>query len=573
MTLGFLVIKGPDRRRLQYLKTQAERQDNLRPAFERPDLVVMTTPATPVVDLANHAGLVVGHAFSSEAPYLPLDREKDAPRPDARWLTRHIWGAYVGIWWSADGGFHLLRDPIGTLPVYYRRDGETLIAASHVDIVRRLEGPALAIDWQGLHRHLFARDLKAERTALAGISELRPGFVLSWPSTTVSEAWSPWDFVDRSMALSAETRAEYLRQRILNCTAAWARPFSTVLAAVSGGLDSSIMAAALKVGGANWRAYTLATPRPDGDERAYARILARHLNVPLAEDLYSLSAIDIGRAASRDLPRPMGHPYGQARRASAQQFLSQFGGEVEFKGTGGDNVFCFTYSATPVVDRFRTEGLSSGVWDTLSDVADLTGATQFQVTRAAWRRHHQPTPYVWHGGHRFLTDNRLNIEPELTHPWLVTPKGALPGHALHISMLIRVQATLEGFSRYGGHPTIYPLMSQPVVEFCLSTPSWMWCRGGQNRALARAAFVPYLPQQILDRTSKAGPDSFCLDVVQANLAAIRPLLLDGVLVENGLLDRSRLDAALQIEHLNTSSDFVPLSLLVEAENWVRAWLA
>ncbi|AKM08758.1 hypothetical protein AB433_00020 [Croceicoccus naphthovorans] len=51
-------------------------------------------------------------------------------------------------------------------------------------------------------------------------------------------------------------------------------------------------------------------------------------------------------------------------------------------------------------------------------------------------------------------------------------------------------------------------MSQPLLEFCLGVPTWTWVTGGQNRALARAAFADLLPRSVLDRTSKAGPDSF-----------------------------------------------------------------
>src|SRR3546814_8386284 len=62
-----------------------------------------------------------------------------------------------------------------------------------------------------------------------------------------------------------------------------------------------------------------------------------------------------------------------------------------FVGAGGDNVFYLTHSARPIVDRYRTEGLSKGLIDTISDICTITGASIWRVLREAIRRSEEHT--------------------------------------------------------------------------------------------------------------------------------------------------------------------------------------
>jgi asparagine synthase (glutamine-hydrolysing) len=158
-----------------------------------------------------------------------------------------------------------------------------------------------------------------------------------------------------------------------------------------------------------------------------------------------------------------------------------------------------------------------------------------------------------------------------THPWLDAPADALPGKAAHVAMLTRIQGTIDGFSRLEAPPQINPLLSQPIVEACLRIPTWQWCEGGQNRAVARLAFREDLPPRIVNRRSKGGPDSFAFDVIEANRALLREQLLEGVLAQRGLLDLKALENCLDARRWIQRDDYVRLSALAEAEAWVRHW--
>src|SRR3546814_984119 len=75
----------------------------------------------------------------------------------------------------------------------------------------------------------------------------------------------------------------------------------------------------------------------------------------------------------------------------------------------------------------------------------------------------------------------------------------LPGKAAHVAMLARAQKSIELYPRADAPPQIVPLLSQPVVELCLSIPTWQWVHGGRDRAVARAAFAGILPDLLVER--------------------------------------------------------------------------
>jgi asparagine synthase (glutamine-hydrolysing) len=154
-------------------------------------------------------------------------------------------------------------------------------------------------------------------------------------------------------------------------------------------------------------------------------------------------------------------------------------------------------------------------------------------------------------------------------PWDSVVRRVLPGQWEHIAMIMRMQNHVHALSCDLGR--FSPLASQPLVEFCLGVPTWLWAQGGRNRAVARAAFADLLPSAVLQRTSKAGPDSFVRLAFAANRALISERLMDGLLSRHGLIDRDALAVALASSELSDSEDCLRILDLLEAENWARAW--
>jgi asparagine synthase (glutamine-hydrolysing) len=460
------------------------------------------------------------------------------------------------------------------MPCYLARHQDYILAASDVDLLLAT-GMETWLDWSALALHLHSAGLPTRRTVLGGIEELPPGFSidLTGKSDHPSPCWSPWDHVRPHDALDAQHLSERLRRTIMHCIRSWTCSSKHLLLSVSGGLDSSVVAASL----AATRAppvdcLTMFSSDAGGDERTYARALCQRLDLPLREQLYRVEDVDIDAALGAHLPRPFGRTQSYAYEQAHIQAARAIGADAFVTGNGGDNVFGYSQSAAAIADRYLVEGFGSGLCSTLRDVCSQTGSSALAASRAAFRIMRAPGPYRWQPSTSFLhADVLAHLAPvSLSHPWLDAPPGALPGKAGHIAGLLRVQPNLEpGRSRYA--PVLNPLLSQPIVELSLSVPSWQWRAGGLDRAVVREAFKRELPDVILQRRSKGGPDGFTAQLINHYRARIRERLLDGCLARQHLLDTCAIERVLADERPTLGEERTRLLGLLATEAWADHW--
>src|SRR3546814_17744008 len=98
-----------------------------------------------------------------------------------------------------------------------------------------------------------------------------------------------------------------------------------------------------------------------------------------------------------------------------------------------------------------------------------------------------------------------------------------------IAMLVRMHHSLDAYRERDGIPVFHPLASQPMLEFCLQIPAWQQCDQGRDRSVARKAFRRSLPDVIVDRKTKGGPQGFSFQILHHFRSEIRERLLDGFL--------------------------------------------
>lgn len=121
-------------------------------------------------------------------------------------------------------------------------------------------------------------------------------------------------------------------------------------------------------------------------------------------------------------------------------------------------------------------------------------------------------------------------------------------------------------------PTLSPLVSQPLIEFALRIPSHLHMEGGTDRAVARAAFADDLAPLVVNRgLGKGTPDLWLKQLVARNREFLREFLLNGMLVNQGLLDRRKVDTALAAD-VSGGRIFIS-DVLVQSyiEAWLRGW--
>lgn len=583
MPYGYLAIHSTNLRSAFAEQSEAlVRRLGMRQVMETAGTIVWAGPATPVVTLDGEAGIIIGTLFRKGAGSRRID-VLDRPaasairRSSRRALIEHYWGGYVAFLPEVQAAhLSVVRDPSGTMPCYYLRRPECTVIASDVEtmVAAGLLVPAIA--WDGLARHLLATQLRTEETCIEGVAELPRGcsVTISVEDLRKDQVWDPWAYVEPALEHRDRAAAsKAVRDTVLDCIGAWASCFEHSLLAVSGGLDSSIVAAALHHAGRQFSCITLYTDDPSGDERSYARVLAAALDAPLFEERLDVAAIDPGRCDGAHLPRPIARSFAQAGNARHVEVTSFVGADVFFNGGGGDNVFCNMQSAAPIVDRWKAgEGIRP-VLDTAQDICRLTGCTWREAIVGALRKARAGPAYRWTQERQFLHRDVAAAfgGRRLFHPWLEVPTGAFPGKALHIALLLRIENHLEGFGRERHAPVLSPLMAQPIAELCLRIPTWMWCAGGQDRAAARHAFTGMLPDALIARRSHGTPASFATAIYETYRGELREMLLGGLLAREGLLDRRAIEHYLADPAPTRGLAFLRLLALADAESWAQAW--
>lgn len=565
---------GPARAKLVELLSIRAR---LSAGYANSRMVALVNSACACIGVGE-AGCILGSLFRRHGPAQQLldlaeDEAARIAESSGDALLKKCWGGYVAAI-SGGASLKVLRDPSGTFPCYYASSDGLVLFASDADLLDAAR-IAVELDFDEVGRQLYRAFVPSPRTALYGVRELLAGFAIRFPATVERQEpiWSPWDHV-RDLGETPEQSAERLSRLVQHCVSTWSSSGGRFLLSVSGGLDSSIIAACLAKAGRETVCLTVFADDPAGDERPFSRALCNHLGLPLIERPYRLEDIDITEPLAAHLPRPRDRTQANAYERVHLTVASEIGASAFVTGNGGDHVLGYSQSAAPIADRYLTEGLRQGVVRSLHDVCRQTGCNVFDALAHAWRlARASPT-------HR-ITPNPLFLDPafvasirpaELHHAWLDAPRDALPGKAAHISTILRVQPNLEA-SRGSFLPVISPLVSQPVVEACLGVPSWEWRAGGRDRALARSAFARDLPPAILDRRVKGTPSRFAARLLDHFRSDIRDRVLGGRLAANRVIDRAALEQALAGECPVADLERVRILEIVNAEAWLDHWIS
>ncbi|HEX2558937.1 asparagine synthase-related protein [Phenylobacterium sp.] len=549
-------------------------------AFAQRGLRVWTRQPSPLPFAVEDGGalLLVGRRH----PRLPGQPEQ--PRSDvasraeavAQRLTREWWGSYVALIGEGGAGtWRVLRDPSGALDALVWRSGDVYIVASQLEEVPACLWPdELALDWDAVSEFVLHPWSAGSRCALAGVRSLVPGELASLDGRSAPvPIWRPLDWIC-SDAGPHGPWPRRLRELVVATVAALVAPYEPVLAEVSGGLDSAIVAAALGAAGLSPRVRTALHyfgDRSDSDERAWAAQVCDHWNLPISCVARSLEPFD----PERDfLPlaqgaRPPAAALDSWRDRQAAAELKAAGAQAIVTGMGGDAVFFQMPSALVLSDLLSARGPGALFDPAFPDMARWLRRSVWSVAGEALAglrsvRSHAPRS-------RFAGPRALASAGGPGHPWLQHLHLGPPAKSLQMAALAGFQSILGRNRRSAAAAVIHPLLAQPVVELCLAIPTYQHVAGGRDRALARRAFEGLLPAAVLDRRSKGELTSHFSRRAAASLEHLRPWLLDGALVRAEVLDRKAVDLALRSDALIQRADGLALISAAAVEAWVRWW--
>jgi asparagine synthase (glutamine-hydrolysing) len=441
----------------------------------------------------------------------------------------HLRGMFAfALWDEAEGLLVCARDRFGIKPLYYTVVDDVLYLASEVKALISLV-PAVETDLEGFKDYLTFQFCLGGKTLFKGISELPPGHLLL-VRNGVPEVRRYWEvyyhpdfdhteryFEERIRDLLAESVALHLRSDV------------PVGAYVSGGLDSSIVAAlAVERHGAGFMGFTGKFSFDEAfDESGYARDLAGQRKFSLHE--VDIDADDFVRTIERvvyHLDFPVAGP------GSFPQFvvsaLASRHRKVVLGGQGGDEIFG---GYVRYLIAYFEQCIKAAIDGTMHSGNFIVTYESIIPNLGALREYKPLLQEFWRDGlfedldRRYfrLINRAVDVGDEIDRAALgdYSPyesfRAVFRGANVHkesyfdtmthfdfktlLPALLQVE---DRVSMAHGLESRVPFLDHPLVEFAATIPSNVKFKNGTMKHVLKSAMRSVLPDSIADRTDKKG---------------------------------------------------------------------
>ncbi|HEY7638162.1 MAG TPA: asparagine synthase C-terminal domain-containing protein [Steroidobacteraceae bacterium] len=581
----------------QMLRRFQEHGPRWQVALQRPGFAALYANTGTAVDepylLHDERGVAFGRLFerSYAADNVPARVAFDQKLTDAvvagggRTLIEKYWGQYVAfVLDEQDESTCVVRDPTGGVPCLTLNVHGIDVYFQRFEDCERLRMPALSIN----HRYVCGRlayDAVSRRdSGLNEVSMVLPGerIVHRRGERETIFLWDPLQIAATDMIEDPAAAIRLTRETVRTCVHAWASCFDGILLFLSGGLDSSIVLSCLA--DAPTRPALLClndySPGSNSDERMYARLAAERAGCRLIERPRS-SNVDLsllGQLPRAAYPAPACVDLETAAREA--EFAAENALAAHFNGDGGDELFHRSARLPSSTDFAYAHGLRPTLLGLALNDAAYLHTSFWHVLDVArehgMRRRQWNARELWQEGLRPLLHPHVADEarrdPQFIHPQFRGSPRLPPGkldQAYHL--------TLHAMRNHNPlTPTHYPveispLLSQPFIELSLRIPQYVLTVDGRDRSVARYAFADDIPRQIALRKTKGGVEEFLKDLLARNLDVVQGLLLDGFLVQQGYLDRQKLERVLAGGPTDISSCSSELMGYLDIEAWARNW--
>lgn len=542
--------------------------------------------------LKQQTGVVLGRLFNSSPnedsiPTDPAFDDKESRlivESHGRRLVERYWGHYIAFLRASDGERRfVLRDPTGALSCCLTKAAGIDVILSDMEECVRLELTPFSVDWDHLTAYFLNCRLITRTTGFKEVAQLYAGECIAIEDdgevTRMNRSffWDPTSIYDpHTIEEPADARAA-LRGVIRHCINAWASCYDSIVHELSGGLDSSIVAACLAQASThrNVLCFHYFTEMSEGDERPYARAAAHSAGCELIESEARVSESTLESLLNRSrVVSPAVLGFLSAPALLKQRLVAERHAGAVFSGQGGDHLFQQGGDKLLAAEYIHRHGLRPQLLNVIADTSRLTKQSIWSVLSAAigyGLLGRQIDPYAVYKTPSFLSEDACaRLGPRaFTHPWVDNASRLPASKVTQVFHIVDCQMFYLQPCPYAEQ--IHPLISQPIIERCLQIPNYVLAHRGRSRGLVREAFETDVPAKIIHRYSKGGTTSYFNRILVENAAFVREFLLDGKLVREGLLNRLALEKELSEKELVLGTGLVPLLNAVRAEAWLNSW--
>lgn len=265
-------------------------------------------------------------------------------------FVHHLNGQYaIALWDTLRRRLLLIRDRAGILPLFYTQLNQRLIFASEVKAILPVLGQAPRLNPDALDQIMTFWAPVSPDTIFENVHEVSPGcmLIVSGDSVRQYRYWD-WSFPEdgKYHSGSVAEQAEQLRELLIDATRLRLRADVPVGAYLSGGLDSSVLAALIRNhSDVHLRTFSIGFEDRGFDESEYQNQMVTHLHTDHSQiccrqaDIAAEFQRTIWHTESpilRTAPVPMGLLSGLVR---AQGFKVVLTGEGADEVLGGYDIF------------------------------------------------------------------------------------------------------------------------------------------------------------------------------------------------------------------------------------------
>jgi len=447
-----------------------------------------------------------------------------------------------GLWDAREKELTLARDRWGEKPLVYFYDGRILAFASEMKALRGFHSRVL--EPSAVDAYLALGYIPAPLAIFRGCRKLEPGQLLRFKKSGEPRR-ERWWFPAPSTGESAD-RPAALRERVGEAVRQRLRADVPVALSLSGGVDSSVIAAECVRQGAAIESFTMRFDGEASDVEA-ARSVALHLGLRhhVLEERGAAEGIE---GILRHYDEPFADSSAIPSFALARALAGRY--KVILNGDGGDEVFggYRHYEHIQIKQTLKAAAAAVG----LVDGGQAGAAGVYLQSKATFRAAERG---------RFL--NGLGTGNSLDALTFLTP----PGGALERGMWVdRHLALANGLNyktdiAYGafGMEGRAPFLDHRLTQWAGGLPSRELVRGREKKILLRAAYAKDLPAGALDRPKRGfgGP------IGQWLRGPLRDLVRDAL--------PCPLLAARQQHHWNDEQVWALLVFALWAREWRASW--
>jgi asparagine synthase (glutamine-hydrolysing) len=502
-------------------------------------------------------------------------------------FTKLIGDWALSIWNPGKRSLILAKDPIGTRHLYYAFDNHQVTWSTILDPLVRLAGKTFALNEEYM-AGWFSMFPAVDLTPYVGIHSVPPSssVLLAAGKHAVSNYW---DF-NPQKKIRYHTDAEYeehFRSVFAKAVRRKLRSDSPILAELSGGRDSSSIVCMADTivsrGGADApRLDTISyfdDSEPNWNERPYFTKVEEkrgrtgwHVNVG-AQRPQMVSEPPSESPHGRFAPTPGhdGRTSPQVRMCMASQ-----GNRVVLSGIGGDEVLGGVPTPAPELENL----LATAQFGMLAHQLKVWALEKrkpwlhlfweaalgfFPPTLVPVPKYRRPAPWLQSS---FVKRHRAALTG---YPSRTKLLGPLPSFQDNVSTLdaLRRQLTCTPLPFAPPFEKRYPYLDRDLLEFMFAIPREQLVRPTQRRSLMRRALVGIVPNEILNRKTKAFvARSLIVDISNdwAHFTKMTQSMLSSSL---GIVDAERVSEALQKVRRGKEVPMVTLRRTLFLESWLK----